>query len=87
MICLDVVPRTIESSTSSTFFLRNSSAIAFSLRRTDFTRAPLPRHDEGAADVAVLDEAFAAPARRARCASGTAAVRDVSGIGITASMS
>ena len=55
----EVVPRTIESSTSSTFLPLNSMPIAFSFWRTDFLRIALPRHDEGAADVAVLDEALA----------------------------
>ena len=39
MICCEVVPRTTESSTSSTFLPANSSPIAFSLRRTDALRA------------------------------------------------
>ncbi|CSI02666.1 Uncharacterised protein [Vibrio cholerae] len=38
MICSEVVPRTIESSTSSTFLSLNSERIALSLRRTDFLR-------------------------------------------------
>ncbi len=41
-ICWLVVPRTIESSTSSTTRLRNSRWIGLSLRRTDFTRSPCP---------------------------------------------
>ena len=42
MICFEVVPRTIESSSSRTFLLRNSRSIAFSLRRTEFTRSACP---------------------------------------------
>jgi hypothetical protein len=42
MICCEVVPRTIESSTSSTTLLRNSCSMALSLRRTDFTRSLWP---------------------------------------------
>jgi hypothetical protein len=38
----EVVPRTIESSTSSTLRPRNSSGIGLSLRFTDFTRSPCP---------------------------------------------
>ena len=59
MICAEVVPRTMESSTSSTFLPRNSRSMAFSLRAHRFLALLLPRHDERAADVAVLDEAFA----------------------------
>ena len=42
MICAEVVPRTIESSTSSTFLLRNSRSMALSLLRTDFERCSWP---------------------------------------------
>jgi hypothetical protein len=38
----DVVPRTIESSTSSTLRPLNSVAIALSFCRTDFLRMPCP---------------------------------------------
>ncbi|MNW69785.1 hypothetical protein D3C74_488800 [compost metagenome] len=38
MICSDVVPRTMESSTSNTFLPLNSELMALSLRRTDFLR-------------------------------------------------
>ena len=37
-----VVPRTMESSTSSTFLPLNSEPIAFSFWRTDFLRMPCP---------------------------------------------
>ena len=37
-----VVPRTIESSTSSTFLSLNSTPIAFSFWRTDFLRIACP---------------------------------------------
>jgi len=42
MICAEVVPRTMESSTSSTVLPRNSRSIAFSLLRTDFDRCSWP---------------------------------------------
>ena len=42
MICSDVVPRTMESSTSSTFLPTNSDEIALSLRRTDLRRNVCP---------------------------------------------
>jgi len=59
MICAEVVPRTMESSTSSTFLPRNSRSMALSLLRTDFGALFLARHDEGAANVAILDEPLA----------------------------
>ena len=49
----------MESSTSSTFLPRNSRSMALSLLPHRLLALVLARHDEGAADVAVLDEAFA----------------------------
>jgi hypothetical protein len=42
MICAEVVPRTIESSISSTFLPRNSRSITLSFERTDFARCSCP---------------------------------------------
>ena len=86
MICLQVVPRTIESSTSSTFLPLNSSSMALSFCRTDFLRSLCP----GIINVRPIYLFLTNPSRYfrpRRLASSTADVRLVSGIGITTSMS
>jgi len=45
MICWEVVPRTMESSTRRTFLPRNSSSMAFNFWRTDFLRWVCPGTD------------------------------------------
>ncbi len=54
-----VVPRTMESSTTTSRLPAMASVSGFSLRRTASARAPLVGRDEGAADVAVLDQPLA----------------------------
>ena len=82
-----VVPRTIESSTSSTFLPLNSHADRIELLAHRFLAHRLARHDEGAADVAVLDEAFAVLDAELAAPAASPPAGDESGIGMTTSIS
>ena len=83
-ISFDVVPRTMESSTSSTLLPANSSAIAFSFRRTFLRRICCP----GMMNVRPTYRFLMKPSRYGSpsfCARFSAATRDVSGTGMTTS--
>jgi len=84
MISREVVPRTMLSSTISTLLPENSSAIAFSFRRTFLRRTACP----GMMNVRPTYRFFTKPSRNGTprfCASCSAATRLVSGTGITTS--
>jgi len=86
MICEEVVPRTIESSTRRTLRPANSEAMGESFWRTDFLRRPCA----GMMKVRPTYRFFMKPSRygmSSACAHSRAAVRAVSGTGMTTSMS
>ena len=85
MICREVVPRTMESSTSSTLFPWNSAPIALSFCRTERSRSCCP----GMMNVRPTYRFLMNPSRYStpsRAERGRAAVRLVSGMGITTSI-
>mmetsp|Transcript_18716 Transcript_18716/g.36681 ORF Transcript_18716/g.36681 Transcript_18716/m.36681 type:complete len:210 (-) Transcript_18716:1109-1738(-) len=84
--CIEVVPRTMESSTRSTFLPSNSALTVLSLRRTFFLRCDC----SGMMKVRPIYLFLMNPSRYGLpsfCASASAEVRLVSGMGITTSIS